>query len=58
MPRGPRSSYTTTTWCVVQVLLVEDSKASTSAAALEIQVGNFLDPPHLPGTVLLLSCRT
>ena len=32
-----------------QVLLVEDSKASTSACSLEIEVGNFLDPPHLQG---------
>ena len=33
----------------VKVLLVEDSKASTSSCALEIEVGNFLDPPHLVG---------
>ena len=28
---------------------MEDSKASTSACSLEIEVGNFLDPPHLLG---------
>ena len=37
----------------LQVLLVEDGSASTSACSLEIKVGNFLDPPHLPGTAIL-----
>ena len=38
----------------LQVLLVEDGNASTSACSLEIKVGNFLDPPHLPGRVMMM----
>ena len=38
----------------MQVLLVEDGNASTSACSLEIKVGNFLDPPHLPGRVMIM----
>ena len=46
---NPQQNFSTNESFLFQVLLVEDRKASTSACALEIEVGNFLDPPHLLG---------
>ena len=38
----------------VKVKVTEGDCASTSAYSLEIKVGNFLDPPHLPGAALIV----